>query len=30
MNMLASLTTDDSIAHEKDSVGGNAPLDSNI
>lgn len=27
-NLLATLTTDDSIANEKDSVGGNGPLDS--
>jgi hypothetical protein len=30
MNMLATLTTADDIATEKDSVGGNAPLDSAI
>lgn len=28
MNMLANLTTDETIANEKDSVGGNGPLDS--
>lgn len=30
MNMLASLATDSSIADEKDSVGGNGPLDSGL
>ena len=30
MNMLASLTTDDSIANERDSVGGSGPLDSGL
>lgn len=30
MSLLATLSTDDSIANEKDSVGGNAPLDSGL
>lgn len=30
MNMLATLTTDSSIADEKDSVGGNGPLESGL
>lgn len=30
MNMLASLTTDESIANEKDTLGGNGPLDSGL
>jgi len=30
MNMLANLTTSEDIAHEKDSIGGSAPLESAI
>lgn len=30
MNMLANLTTDDSIANERDSIGGNGPLNSGL
>ena len=30
MSLLANLTTDESIANEKDSVGGSGPVDSGV